>query len=376
MSGSDDVWFDRLFGFPEGEYSATQSKFSVTAEEGNLFLVSSENGVKYQCGAFTTPTLRELRELGAAVLAASSSSSAEGSGGAAASAAPSAARKGTVEVRHLAIPSSQALHAQYPGATFQAASGLNCLEFVGPAQTPEDGVTCYSHDRTQGPDCAIACAAGTVYRNYCVRMPDGSIGQRADNQLNNLDAVEAVVNNAEHDYWRVVSGYTRAGKNIAQLHEVVAAHREDMVSALRIGVQADTEVTWSSRWARPATATRCTVTQAYCSALSLGGYGGGVPDELWEPLARVVLDGAYEATLWTGVLAAARPGGCRDVFLTFVGGGVFGNKVEWIAGAMGRAVAALEAAGADLRVHVCHFRGVRKEVAAVVDAAVAAARGE
>ena len=31
---------------------------------------------------------------------------------------------------------------------------------------PEDGVTVYSSDPTQGPACALACAAGSVYRNY------------------------------------------------------------------------------------------------------------------------------------------------------------------------------------------------------------------
>ena len=32
--------------------------------------------------------------------------------------------------------------------------------------TPEDGVTGYAWDKTQGPCCAIACGASTIYRNY------------------------------------------------------------------------------------------------------------------------------------------------------------------------------------------------------------------
>jgi hypothetical protein len=31
---------------------------------------------------------------------------------------------------------------------------------------PEHGVTVYAGDPTQGPACALACAAGSVYRNY------------------------------------------------------------------------------------------------------------------------------------------------------------------------------------------------------------------
>jgi hypothetical protein len=65
-----------------------------------------------------------------------------------------------------------------------------------------------------------------------------------------------------------------------------------------------------------------------------------------------VLDAAYEATLWAGVLNRARAGGSRDVFLTALGGGVFGNDTEWIGGAIGRAVARAHAACADINVRL------------------------
>ena len=52
------------------------------------------------------------------------------------------------------------------GAVFQAASQFNCLEMVGPGVSPRAGVTNYFLDPTQGPKCALACPAGTVYRNY------------------------------------------------------------------------------------------------------------------------------------------------------------------------------------------------------------------
>ena len=55
-------------------------------------------------------------------------------------------------------------------ATFQVASQFNCLEFVGPSVVPEDGITGYVMDRTQGPACSIACGPATAYRNYFVDM--------------------------------------------------------------------------------------------------------------------------------------------------------------------------------------------------------------
>jgi hypothetical protein len=35
---------------------------------------------------------------------------------------------------------------------------------VSPRVTPEDGVGIYDLDRTQGPACAVAAGAGTIYR--------------------------------------------------------------------------------------------------------------------------------------------------------------------------------------------------------------------
>jgi len=53
-------------------------------------------------------------------------------------------------------------------ALFQAASQFNLLEMIVPHISPEQGVDRYENDFTQGPACAIACGAGTIYRNYFV----------------------------------------------------------------------------------------------------------------------------------------------------------------------------------------------------------------
>ena len=37
---------------------------------------------------------------------------------------------------------------------------------VGPGVIPEQGITAYASDKTQGPVCAMACPAGTLFRNY------------------------------------------------------------------------------------------------------------------------------------------------------------------------------------------------------------------
>ena len=79
---------------------------------------------------------------------------------------------------------------EYAGALFQVASQFNALETVGPSVTPEDGVTRYEHDHTQGPACAMAAGAATIYRNCFVPVGD-QIGQTTHIQLDGLADVGA-----------------------------------------------------------------------------------------------------------------------------------------------------------------------------------------
>ena len=78
------------------------------------------------------------------------------------------------------------------GAVFQVASQFNLLEMVDPSVTPEQGVGIYERDRTQGPACAIAAGAGTIYRNYFVPV-GGAIGQSAANQIDGLREIGAAL---------------------------------------------------------------------------------------------------------------------------------------------------------------------------------------
>ncbi|MEZ5410820.1 MAG: hypothetical protein R2761_22520 [Acidimicrobiales bacterium] len=132
--------------------------------------------------------------------------------------------------------------------------------------------------------------------------------------------------------------------------------RDELAGRLRVGVQADTEVTWRRAGH--------TVTQVFCSALPLA-YAGGAPAH-WEPLARLVLDAAYEATLAAAAVTAARTGN-RAVYLTLLGAGAFGNPTGWVIDALERAVR-LHPAGLDVR--VVSYGHPSAAVAAVTDPAV------
>ncbi|MCJ2068956.1 hypothetical protein MKK75_09100 [Methylobacterium sp. J-030] len=237
-------------------------------------------------------------------------------------------------------------------ALFQVASQFNMLEMVHEGITPEDGVTGYAQDGTQGPACAMAAGAATIFRNYLVPL-DGAFGQTADRQLDGLAdlgrELAGRLDTTVSALWRKQNGYalaTAAGLAAigALLTEADDAARDALRGLLRIGVHWDVEVTDGQ-------APGPLVTQAFCSALPVAY--SDVPAAAWVPFARLVLEAAYEATLLTGVLNAAR-GGSRRVLLTRLGGGAFGNENDWIDEALLRACRLLT--GSELDVAIVSYR--------------------
>ena len=96
-------------------------------------------------------------------------------------------------------------------------------------------------------------------------------------------------------------------------------------SSLRIGLQWDTGVTTSP--------SSQLVSQSYCSALPVA-YGRQA-EEAWADFAKLVLEAAYEATICAAILNRARTES-NKLYLTLLGGGVFGNRDQWIMDAIQR----------------------------------------
>src|SRR5438477_547006 len=91
-------------------------------------------------------------------------------------------------------------------ALFQVASQFNLLEMTGPDVSPEDGVTRYSYDHTQGPACAIAAGAATIYRNYFADV-DGHSGQQRRRQIDCLSDLGEALGNEGEALWTMRNGY-------------------------------------------------------------------------------------------------------------------------------------------------------------------------
>jgi hypothetical protein len=130
-------WFSKLTGFREESYEHTRSQLDIEGDE----LVSTINGKRYGVGSLSLPTLAELRNR------------------------VDVPRDKRSTVRGV-TGEARAMHAdpELEGALFQVASQFNLLEMAGPSVSPEDGVTRYGGNHTQGPACAIAAGGRTAPR--------------------------------------------------------------------------------------------------------------------------------------------------------------------------------------------------------------------
>ncbi len=312
-------WFEELTGFAESGYEATRAQLRVEGDR----LHSLANGRNWRIGRLETPGLAELRERAAPELEAT---------------------RGNLRVRNLAAD-AHALHTrpELAGALVQVASQFNLLEMPSYHVTPEDGVSDYEHDHTQGPACARAAGAGTIYRNYFA--PVGKhIGQTPEHQIDTLAVLRSTLPGGERITMR--NGYALADTATLQtikaaLDSASPAELDALRARLRIGLHWEVEVT-----AKGTPQGQC-VSQAYCSALPVS-YNRDSDPELWQPFARLVLEAAYEATLLAGVINAARPGGNNSVYLTLLGGGAFGNQREWILDAIRRALQSVRGQALDV----------------------------
>jgi hypothetical protein len=306
-------WFSTLTGI---ETETPQSVREILRIEAS-HLISKANFRQFDIGVLTMPLLSDLRMI-------------------------DLPEDGPISVREV-VADVQELHTLpiNSGAAFQVASQFNLLEMVGPSITPEDGVGRYEYDQTQGPACAIACGAGTIYRNYFIPI-QGRVGQTETCQIDCLYDIGNAIENKKNAYWVMKNGYalpTEGGLSRLNefLLEISSSEKDRLRGLLRIGVHSDTEVTFQNAGHR--------VTQLFCSAMPVS-YGAGTADS-WKEIAKLVLEASYEATLLAARQNAVRTGNKR-VFLTLLGGGAFGNKPDWIVDAILRAIGLASHSGLDI----------------------------
>jgi len=312
------MWFEKLTGFKEENPEQVRSLLRLE----NEYLVSLVNGRKYRYGKLEIPTLDELK----------------------ASAPPLEVYKDRIHISEI-VANVQDLHRDPSnnGAIFQAASQFNLLEMVGPSVPPEHGVGIYEKDFTQGPACAIACGAGTIYRNYFVEL-GGKIGQSRIHQIDCLNQIGKELKSDDLKLWNMQNGYALAYRDGLSyishyIQNLSPSAYLQLKGKLKIGVQSGTEVTICPY--------PQLVTQAYCSALPVAYTN--IETHYWQAFARLILDATYEATFYAALRNYDASNNNR-LYLTLVGGGVFGNELSWILDAIRRSVLKFKHTPLDVRI--------------------------
>ena len=328
-------WFENLFGFRETSVETVKENIEVKGSH----LYSKVNGKSYCVGELSTPSLSDLREAAAKSLKQ---------------------QQGKLKVQNI-VGDVRDLHCDPANAKalFQVASQFNLLEMVNPNVSPEDGVTRYAMDRTQGPVCAIAAGAATVYRNYFAKV-NGEIGQTSDNQIDCLSGVGALLGNSNESLWSMNNGYALCSPNglskiNKQLESMNSVDKDQVRESLNIGLHTEIEVTDQNAPKGQL------ISQAFCSALPVA-YSNS-PACHWDRFANLILESAYEATLCAAIINANRCGS-NKLFLTQLGGGAFGNESSWIYNAMTRAFSIYK--DYDLDIKIVSYGSVDEDLERIV----------
>lgn len=299
------MWFETLTGFREESPQQVRKNISIDGQ----ILKSHVNGKEFTYGVLETPNLGDLRN-----------------------SLSNKIPQGKLSVREV-IADAQHLHKNElnAGAVFQVASQFNLLEMISPNVTPEEGIGGYERDPTQGPACAVAAGAGTIYRNYFANV-NGQIGQSTENQIDCLVDIGTAIGNSNNNLWEMKNGYVLASsKGLREISQTLKAANESEIDELRkllrIGIQWNTEVTIANSGHK--------VSQAYCSALPVAYSPHS--SQLWMEFAKLVLEASYEATICVGIMNYISTTN-KTLYLTLLGGGAFGNKIEWIINAIHRSL--------------------------------------
>ena len=243
----------------------------------------------------------------------------------------------------------------------QAASQFNLLEMPSPEITPAKGIANYIMDNTQGPRVALSSPAGTLFRNYAVWNGTSQINTQINTLIDVMKELGLTLSGnydsngdgsapAKIGQYSYVNGYLYINPFSIQPAINLPSFQKTMDDKLRVGIQ------WNTPSIHNPNIKLC---QVYSSGLPLGGYLSltdrgymidgidGVIDDmnidkfikvmkneyypLIKPFAIALFASTFKCTLQAGVIHALRHGkeSCT-VYLTAVGGGVFGNPHEWI----------------------------------------------
>lgn len=319
------TFFKNVIGVPEVDFQADDALKRASIEfddtQDSFFLKNSANNKRFRAGKFSQLSIGELRGKTAAI-----SSTTPGSFNVIEALDPA----GKKYYKFVEIGANQAASAN-EDAVFQVASNFNALELVS-SDDHMKNITGYFNDLTQGPFASISAAPGTILRHYYMfYKPDTNPSDwqqyPVPDRLWRKSDANKQINFLENTDIPIVNSYVAFSKRRpAQVNNF-------KVEDIQIGWHEGIQVT-SGLMPNPQKHTQFylpnqIINQVFTAAVDFSSNARYKEDPKAIQIAQAVQDAAYEGTIRAAVAA-----GKKKVFLTLIGGGVFANKLEWIANAL------------------------------------------
>uniref|UniRef100_A0A6B2L7E6 Uncharacterized protein n=1 Tax=Arcella intermedia TaxID=1963864 RepID=A0A6B2L7E6_9EUKA len=208
-------------------------------------------------------------------------------------------------------------------AVFQVASNFNGVESVSETSFPTDPnyLTDYIYDKTQGPIASIGAGGAAITRLYPFYKKGTSSSQWIQTETRQVNFLEKL-----WDYFPIMNGYVILNHFSKPLPD-----NEDLLGKTLIGYHKDVEVVFAEQQARKyrkINDPNQLIDQVFCAAMNMAqGHSGrsnkSFPDSYQK--AYFLLQAAYQ-----GSYLVALENSRKKLFLTMIGGGVFGNPHELI----------------------------------------------
>ena len=315
----DEYRVKSIIGIPESELVGLSSAERESYIADGSF-VNSITDELTSFGDFSTPSVQEMRD--AVDAAATCATGATG-----ATDAAGATNKTVIdfEVRYgvdISVLTSQLKTTDR--ALVQVASNFNCLEVPSLYMPPNWGglVEKIHKDETQGPAACCGPLSGCLYRAHFYRFSDGQLGQTGTRQIELL---------SDFEYASTTNGKLRL---TGDEKSVPIDKIDKIVGSIKCGLHRSQPVLFG----RNKTGMNYDIDepqmidQVFNASINMGDIGKSPDRDELIKICRTLLRAAYESAYLCAIL-----GRNRVLYLTMVGGGVFGNPEKIILEEMVRA---------------------------------------